>query len=48
MVYVGDDPNKDFVNLNPLGMKTVRVLTGRFKYQKLISRQFAIGLLILC
>ena len=34
MVYVGDDPNKDFVNLNPLGVKTVRVLTGRFKSQK--------------
>ena len=34
MVYVADDPNKDFVNLNPLGVKTVRVLTGRFKSQK--------------
>jgi len=34
MVYVADDPNKDFVNLNPLGVETVRVLTGRFKDQK--------------
>ncbi|MBT7901782.1 MAG: HAD family hydrolase [Candidatus Marinimicrobia bacterium] len=34
MVYVADDPNKDFVNLNPLGVKTIRVLTGRFKNQK--------------
>jgi len=34
MVYVADDPNKDFVNLNPLGVETVRVLTGRFKKQK--------------
>ena len=34
LVYVADDPNKDFVNLNPLGVKTVRVLTGRFKKQK--------------
>ena len=29
MVYVGDDPAKDFVNLNPLGVHTVRVRTGR-------------------
>lgn len=28
MIYVGDNPTKDFVNLNPLGVKTVRVSTG--------------------
>jgi putative hydrolase of the HAD superfamily len=28
MMYVGDNPAKDFVNLNPLGVHTVRVLTG--------------------
>ena len=28
MVYVGDNPAKDFVNLNALGVVTVRVLTG--------------------
>ena len=28
MVYVGDNPAKDFINLNKLGMPTVRVLTG--------------------
>ncbi|QPG04955.1 HAD family hydrolase [Salinimonas marina] len=28
MVYIGDNPAKDFVNLNKLGMQTVRVLTG--------------------
>jgi putative hydrolase of the HAD superfamily len=28
MVYVADNPAKDFVNLNPLGVHTVRVLTG--------------------
>lgn len=28
MVYVGDNPAKDFVNLNPLGCVTIRVLTG--------------------
>lgn len=31
MVYVGDNPAKDFVNLNPLGVLTVRVLTGVHK-----------------
>lgn len=28
MVYVGDNPSKDFVNLNPPGALTVRVQTG--------------------
>ena len=28
MAYVGDNPAKDFVNLTPLGVHTVRVLTG--------------------
>lgn len=28
MIYVGDNPAKDFVNLNYLGIHTVRVLTG--------------------
>jgi putative hydrolase of the HAD superfamily len=30
IVYVGDDPNKDFVNLNKVGAITIRVMTGRF------------------
>lgn len=30
IVYVGDDPNKDFVNLNKVGAHTIRVLSGRF------------------
>lgn len=29
LTYVGDDPKKDFVNLKPLGVTTIRVLTGR-------------------
>jgi putative hydrolase of the HAD superfamily len=29
VVYVGDDPSKDFCGLRPLGVRTVRVLTGR-------------------
>lgn len=28
MAYIGDNPAKDFVNLNPLGVRTVRVCTG--------------------
>jgi putative hydrolase of the HAD superfamily len=31
MIYVGDNPAKDFVALNTLGMKTVRVLTGQHR-----------------
>lgn len=34
LVYVGDDPRKDFVNLKPLGVTTVRVLTGRHAQMK--------------
>ena len=29
LVYVGDDPSKDFVSLNMLNVLTVRVLTGK-------------------
>ncbi len=28
MAYIGDNPSKDFVKLKPLGVRTVRVLTG--------------------
>lgn len=31
MIYVGDNPAKDFVGLNPLGVVTVRVLTGQHR-----------------
>jgi putative hydrolase of the HAD superfamily len=31
LVYIGDNPAKDFVGLNPLGALTVRVLTGVHK-----------------
>ena len=31
IVYVGDNPAKDFVGLNPLGAHTVRVLTGNWQ-----------------
>ena len=31
MIYIGDNPNKDFVNLNKVGAKTVRILNGSYK-----------------
>jgi putative hydrolase of the HAD superfamily len=31
MIYVGDNPHKDFVNLKPLGALTVRVKTGPYR-----------------
>jgi putative hydrolase of the HAD superfamily len=34
MIYVGDNPAKDFVNLNPLSVHTVRVLTGAHRNVK--------------
>jgi putative hydrolase of the HAD superfamily len=30
MIYIGDNPAKDFVNLKPLGVNTVRILTGEY------------------
>ena len=35
LVYVGDNPNKDFVNLKKEGFKTIRVLTGFYKNLRL-------------
>jgi putative hydrolase of the HAD superfamily len=29
LVYIGDDPSKDFVSLREVGARTIRVLTGR-------------------
>jgi len=31
MVYIGDNPAKDFVGLNPLGVTTIRVKTGVYR-----------------
>jgi putative hydrolase of the HAD superfamily len=31
MMYIGDNPKKDFVNCNKVGMLTVRLLRGEFK-----------------
>ncbi|MGD1003088.1 MAG: HAD family hydrolase [Minisyncoccia bacterium] len=38
VVYIGDDPNKDFVALNRVGACTVRVHSGRFATTK--AKQF--------
>ncbi|WP_440677325.1 HAD family hydrolase [Candidatus Pelagibacter sp. HIMB1587] len=34
MIYVGDNPKKDFVNLNKKGSITIRILRGNFKNLK--------------
>jgi putative hydrolase of the HAD superfamily len=31
VVYIADNPNKDFVGIKPLGFKTIRILKGPFK-----------------
>ncbi|WP_201317857.1 HAD family hydrolase [Paenibacillus sp. EPM92] len=30
VVYIGDNPNKDFVGIKPLGFRTVRIIRGAF------------------
>lgn len=34
VVYIGDNPNKDFVGIKPLGFGTVRILSGGFSEVK--------------
>jgi putative hydrolase of the HAD superfamily len=41
MVYIGDDPHKDFLHIRKLGMRTIRVNRGRFKDVVLDSRHEA-------
>jgi putative hydrolase of the HAD superfamily len=31
MIYIGDNPFKDFFNCNKVGIKTVRVMRGMYK-----------------
>ncbi len=35
MTYIGDNPYKDFVNLNPLGVNTIRLINGSYRNVKL-------------
>jgi putative hydrolase of the HAD superfamily len=37
LVYVGDDPNKDFVSLRANGATTIRVHTGKYKDSKALE-----------
>ena len=30
MTYIGDNPHKDFINLKPLGVHTIRINTGHY------------------
>jgi putative hydrolase of the HAD superfamily len=39
IMYVGDNPHKDFVNLNKLNVQTVRILQGEFSSVK-VSKEF--------
>lgn len=32
MVYIGDNPRKDFVGIKPLGVQTIRVMTGQHRH----------------
>ncbi|MCI1858754.1 MAG: HAD family hydrolase [Sporolactobacillus sp.] len=32
IVYIGDNPHKDFIGIKPLGFRTVRVLTGVYRH----------------
>lgn len=34
VVYIADNPRKDFVGIKPLGFQTIRVLTGPYKNDK--------------
>ena len=34
LVYIGDNPNKDFISIKKLGFKTIRILNGRYKHVK--------------
>ncbi len=33
IVYIGDNPDKDFVGIKPLGFRTIRVMTGQHKHK---------------
>lgn len=41
VVYVADNPHKDFVGIKPLGFRTVRVMTGRYAHVNLDRRHEA-------
>lgn len=38
LIYIGDNPNKDFVNIKQKGARTIRVLTGVYKDLRLSKK----------
>ncbi len=34
LIYIGDDPHKDFINLNKKGCITIRLMKGKFAFTK--------------
>jgi len=38
IVYIGDNPYKDFVGIKPLGIKTIRILQGEYKNTQLRNK----------
>lgn len=38
VVYIADNPYKDFVGIKPLGFKTIRIMTGNFKTVELAKK----------
>lgn len=34
VVYIADNPHKDFIGIKPLGFQTIRVLTGPYRHDK--------------
>lgn len=41
IIYLGDNPNKDFINIKKVGCKTIRVNQGYFKNRKYTPEQEA-------
>ena len=39
VVYIADNPHKDFVGIKPLGFKTIRVLQGQYK-DLILSKEY--------
>lgn len=39
IVYIADNPDKDFVGIKPLGFRTIRVMTGQHR-NKTVSREY--------
>lgn len=37
IVYIGDNPTKDFVGIKPFGFRTIRIMTGQHKNKQLSS-----------